>query len=202
MRKDFVYLASASPRRRALLEQVGIDYRARPAHIGEHHPDGEAPDAYVLRLAVEKAEKIWRGLASGEERPVLGADTAVVLGEQVLGKPADVASACAMLAALSGRRHQVLTAVALRFGDMLATRLSASEVAFRTVDAEECRAYCATGEPFDKAGGYAIQGRGALFVERLEGSYSGVMGLPLAETASLLAPLGLPGWLLKTAERA
>ena len=127
---------------------------------------------------------------------MLGADTAVVLGERVLGKPADAAEALTMLAELSGRRHTVLTAVALRFGDVLATRLSASEVEFRVLALEERRAYCATREPFDKAGAYGIQGFGAVFIERLEGSYSGVMGLPLAETTSLLVPLGLPRWLV------
>jgi len=202
MKRDFVYLASASPRRSALLEQIGVDFRVRTAQVSEQRLTGEAPARYALRLAEDKANTVWQGLEAGDERPVLGADTAVVLGEELLGKPADVASALTMLARLSGRRHTVLTAVALRYGDVLASRLSMSEVEFRVLSDEERCAYCATGEPFDKAGGYGIQGRGAVFIERLEGSYSGVMGLPLAETASLLAPLGLPRWLSASAAEA
>jgi septum formation protein len=155
---------------------------------------GESADVYVLRLAAEKADAVWKRVAAAERRPVLGADTAVVLDERVLGKPADEAEAAAMLAALSGRTHRVLTAVALRCGDAMETMLSRSEVRFRATTTEERAAYCRSGEPLDKAGGYGIQGRGAMFVEHLTGSYSGVVGLPLFETAALLARCGVTLW--------
>jgi nucleoside triphosphate pyrophosphatase len=195
MKRDFIYLASTSPRRRALLEQIGVEYRVEPAELAEQRLPGEGPAAYVLRLAEQKANAVWARVAAAERRAVLAADTAVVVGDEILGKPGDLEAALGMLARLSGRRHTVLTAVALRSGDTLATRLSTSEVEFREMAECERRAYCDTAEPFDKAGGYGIQGRGAVFIERIAGSYSGVMGLPLAETSSLLAPLGLPRWL-------
>jgi septum formation protein len=197
MRKDFVYLASGSPRRSELLRQIGVPFRVRPAAIPEEQAAGEAPDAYVLRLAGAKAGAVWSGLdRSGDEpRPVLAADTAVVLDGRVLGKPADATQAEAMLGQLSGRTHRVLTAIALRTSAGTDTLLNASEVRFRATTAEERRAYCATGEPFDKAGGYGIQGRAAVFVEHLCGSYSGVVGLPLYETAVLLARHGVGFWL-------
>src|SRR5213078_1729297 len=153
MKKDFIYLASASPRRGELLRQIGVQFEARAAAIAEVQADGEAPDAYVRRLAAEKAAAVWARVAPAERRPVLGADTAVVLGLRVLGKPVDAAEA--------------------------ETLLAESEVRFRATTAEERAAYCRSGEPLDKAGGYAIQGRAAMFVEHLSGSYSGVMGLPL-----------------------
>ena len=200
MRKDFVYLASASPRRSELLRQIGVPFRVRPAAVPEEQAVGEAPDAYVLRLAAAKAAAVWAALEGGEERPVLAADTAVVLDGRVLGKPADAAEAEAMLAALSGRAHRVLTAIALTTSAATAdTLLSESEVRFRSTTAAERRAYCATGEPFDKAGGYGIQGRAAVFVEHLRGSYSAVVGLPLYETAVLLARHGIAFWLLAEA---
>ena len=191
MKKDFVYLASASPRRSELLRQIGVPFEVRPADIPETHTAGEPADALVLRLAAEKADAVWRRVPAAERRPVLAADTAVVLDERVLGKPADEAEAAAMLAALSGRTHRVLTAVALRCGDAAETLLSTSEVRFRATTAEERAAYCRSGEPLDKAGGYGIQGRAAMFVEYLAGSYSGVVGLPLFETAALLARCGV-----------
>ena len=194
MKKDFIYLASASPRRSDLLRQIGVPFEVRAAEIAEVQADGEPPDAYVRRLAAEKADAVWARVAPAERRPVLAADTAVVLGERVLGKPADPAEAEAMLAALSGRTHRVLTAVALRCGEQTETLLSASEVRFRSTTAEERGAYCRGGEPLDKAGGYAIQGRAAMFVEHLSGSYSGVVGLPLFETAALLARCGVALW--------
>jgi septum formation protein len=155
---------------------------------------GETPEDYVSRLAAGKAETVWAAMR-GDTRPVLGADTAVVLDGVVLGKPSDAAEAAAMLERLSGRTHRVLTAVALRSAGGVETRLSVSEVRFRATTAEERRAYCATGEPFDKAGGYGIQGQAAVFVEELKGSYSGVAGLPLFETAALLQRCGLDFWL-------
>jgi septum formation protein len=195
METDFVYLASASPRRSDLLRQIGVPFRVRPAAIPEEQTVGESPDAYVQRLATAKGAAVWSALARGETRPVLAADTAVVLDGRVLGKPADAAEAEEMLAALSGRAHRVLTAVALCTHSGADTLLSESEVRFRATTADERRAYCATGEPFDKAGGYGIQGRAAVFVEHLRGSYSGVVGLPLHETAVLLARHGIAYWL-------
>jgi septum formation protein len=194
MRKDFVYLASASPRRRELLRQIGVAFEVKPADVAEDLGPGEAPEAYVLRVAAAKADAVW-AVVQAEPRPVLAADTAVVLDGAVLGKPSDPTEAESMLARLSGRVHWVLTAVALRHGDDRVTLLSASEVRFRPTTVAERLAYCATGEPFDKAGGYGIQGHAAVFVESLQGSYSGVMGLPLFETAALLARAGVQFWL-------
>src|SRR5262245_41242775 len=193
MKKDFVYLASASPRRSELLRQIGVPFEVRPAAIAEDQLARETPQAYVVRLAAAKAETIWA--AAGDSRPVLAADTAVVLDGEILGKPATAAEAAAMLERLSGRTHRVLTAVALRHAGGLETASSESEVRFRATTADERLAYCRTGEPFDKAGGYGIQGHAAVFVEELRGSYSGVVGLPLYETAALLARCGLGFWL-------
>jgi septum formation protein len=195
MRKDFVYLASASPRRSELLRQIGVPFEVRAAAIPEDQAPGERPEAYVLRLAAAKASAVAAALAPPEVRPVLAADTAVVLDHEVLGKPADVAEAAAMLERLSGRTHRVLTAVTLRCGAEVQPLLSESEVRFRVTTAAERLAYCATGEPFDKAGGYGIQGHAAVFVEDLQGSYSGVVGLPLFETAELLTRAGVHCWL-------
>jgi len=194
MKKDFVYLASASPRRSELLRQIGVPFQVKVAAIAEEPLARELPEAYVVRLAAAKAETIWAA-AVGEVRPVLAADTAVVLDGELLGKPASQAEAATMLERLSGRSHRVLTAVALRHAAGLETRLSESEVRFRATTAAERQAYCRTGEPFDKAGGYGIQGHAAVFVEELKGSYSGVVGLPLYETAALLARCGIDFWL-------
>lgn len=194
MKKDFVYLASASPRRSELLRQIGVPFQVRPAAIAEDALAGEQPEAYVLRLAAAKAETIWASTV-GDSRPVLAADTAVVLDGDLLGKPANEGDAMAMLERLSGRSHRVLTAVALRYAGGLETRLSDSEVRFRATTAEERLKYCRTGEPFDKAGGYGIQGYAAVFIEELKGSYTGVVGLPLFETAALLARCGVGYWL-------
>lgn len=185
-----LYLASASPRRKLLLEQLGLRFKVLPADVDETRRPGEAPAGYVLRLAVAKAETAAARLGDPDAR-VLGADTAVVLGSTVFGKPRDRDEGLAMLAQLSGRSHQVLSAVALWHRGVLSTSLSVSRVSFRAIAAAEAEAYWATGEPKDKAGGYGIQGRGAVFVGRLEGSYSGVMGLPLAETAGLLHRAGV-----------
>jgi septum formation protein len=195
MKKDFVYLASASPRRSELLRQIGVLFEIRPGHVPEQPIAGEAPEAYVRRLAEAKAEAVWRTLAAHERAPVLAADTAVVLDGAVLGKPADAADAAAMIERLSGRSHRVLTAVALRTAEGVASLLCDSEVRFRATTAEERVAYCTTGEPLDKAGGYGIQGYAAVFVENLRGSYSGVVGLPLCETAALLKRSGIHFWL-------
>ena len=195
MRTDFVYLASASPRRSELLRQIGVPFEVRPADIKEEQAAGEAPEVYVVRLAAAKAEAVWAAVRDTAPRPVLAADTAVVLDGAVLGKPLDSAEAAQMLERLSGRTHRVLTAVALRSAAGVDTRLSESEVRFRATTAAERLQYCATGEPFDKAGGYGIQGHAAVFVEELRGSYSGVVGLPLHETAALLTRCGLGFWL-------
>jgi len=182
-----IHLASQSPRRRELLLQIGIRHAVVDVAVDETPLPREAPAEYVLRLALAKARA---GHALRPERPVLGADTAVVIDDEVLGKPADRADAIAMLDRLAGREHRVLTAVAL-VGEREETRLSVSHVRFRPVAAGEAEAYWATGEPADKAGGYAVQGLGALFVESLSGSYSGVMGLPLFETGELLRRAGI-----------
>jgi len=195
MRKDFVYLASASPRRSELLRQIGVPFKVRPAAINEDLQPGEAPAEYVLRLAALKAAVVWNALEDRDAAPVLAADTAVVLEDGVLGKPADAAQAERMLEALAGRTHRVLTAVALHDARGGAALLSASEVRMRPIAPAERRAYAQTGEPLDKAGGYGIQGFAAVFIESLTGSYSGVMGLPLFETAQLLARGGVPIWL-------
>jgi septum formation protein len=184
-----VCLASASPRRRALLEQLGVAYLTQPADIDETLAAQEAPGDYVVRMAQAKALAVR---ARGVELPVLAADTAVVLDETIFGKPRDRSDGVAMLARLAGRTHRVLTAVALAQAAGVAFRLSASEVRMRAISAAECAAYWDSGEPRDKAGGYAIQGRGAVFIEHLCGSYSGVVGLPLYETAQLLAAAGVP----------
>ena len=195
MSAGFVYLASASPRRRELLLQLGLRYEALSADLEERPDAGETPAAYVLRLACLKAEAAVQRLAqrdaSRPPAPVLAADTEVVMDGQVLGKPHDREAGLAMLAKLSGRSHQVLTGVALWSGGRLHSALSESRVWFRVILPGEAAAYWDSGEPADKAGGYAIQGRGAIFIERLEGSYSGVMGLPLFETARLLREAGV-----------
>jgi len=193
---DFVYLASGSPRRRELLQQIGVSFRVVGAAVDEAVLAGETPVAYVTRLARIKADAGWdrsrdHGSPSRADVPVLGADTAVVLDGKILGKPVDRADALDMLQQLSGRTHQVLTAVALRAAGGLVSRVSRTLVTFRTVAADEARAYWDTGEPKDKAGAYAVQGRAAVFIADLRGSYSGVMGLPLFETAELLGEAGV-----------
>lgn len=188
-----IYLASQSPRRRELLQQIGVDFELLVPDVNEAPLPGEAPVDYVLRIARIKAEVAWMRVMEGKlpRLPVLAADTAVVLGRSILGKPADRQEAQAMLARLSGRRHRVYTAVAMAFGDRLEQRLSATTVQFRALTEREIQHYATTGEPLDKAGAYAIQGRAAAFVASISGSYSGVMGLPLYETAELLAGFGV-----------
>jgi septum formation protein len=196
-----IYLASASPRRRALLEQIGVRYEVLAVETDEAPLPGEVPEEYVARLALAKAESGWRQVA-GAGAPVLGADTAVVLRGEILGKPANQAHGLAMLRRLSGQTHRVLTAVAVVRGELRRVLVSASEVSFRRLSDLECVAYWSSGEPQDKAGGYAVQGRAGLFVTRLTGSYSGVMGLPLYETGQLLEEFGvLPDWLAQAPAR-
>lgn len=186
-----LYLASSSPRRRELLSQMAVSFHTLCPDIPEQPLPGESPETYVRRLALEKARA---GLAMVEGAAVvIGSDTSVVLDDSILGKPRDRDDGLAMLARLSGRGHRVLSAVALVDGQgREATRLSVSEVMFRRLSEEECLAYWHTGEPVDKAGGYAIQGRAAMFIEYLAGSYSAVMGLPLFETAELLQQFAIP----------
>ncbi|MFP5507224.1 MAG: Maf family protein [Gammaproteobacteria bacterium] len=186
-----IYLASNSPRRRELLDQIGITYRVLRVDVDETARPGEDAAALVERLALEKARAGRAGLPPGDGRPVLGADTVVVADGRVLGKPRDRAAGLAMLAALSERRHEVLTAAALADPRRERVLLSRSQVRFRAIDPAEAAAYWDSGEPADKAGGYAIQGLGAVFVAELNGSYSGVMGLPLFETAQLLNEFGI-----------
>lgn len=195
MKKDFIYLASASPRRTVLLEQIGIPFQIRPAGLTEVPAEGEAATTFVKRMAREKAKAVWRLVVDARPRPVLAADTLVVLDGHIFGKPTDVEQAKAMLARLSGAAHQVLTSVAVLWEGEVLERLVVSEVRLRATTAAERCAYAGTGEPLDKAGGYAVQGRGAVFVEAIRGSYSGVVGLPLAETCALLRRFGLPAWL-------
>jgi septum formation protein len=195
-----IYLASRSPRRRELLAQIGVRFqvlsfrgnRETDPGLDESVLAGETPRAYVERVARAKAEAGWQRLGQRNlpRAPVLAADTTVAVDERIFGKPADRRGAAAMLAELSGRRHQVLSAVALRYEAQIECALSLSEVEFRVLSEEEIRHYVSTGECDDKAGAYAIQGRAAQFIVALHGSYSGVMGLPLYETAQLLERIG------------
>lgn len=189
-----LYLASSSPRRRELLTQIGLPFHIVPASIDETPESGESALAYVERLARSKALAGLNFLAQRADVCVLGADTAVVLDGRILGKPEDRDDALAMLQALSGREHEVLTAVAVADRDRCEARVVSSRVTFREVHAEEAERYWETGEPQDKAGGYAIQGLAAIFVSRVEGSYSAVVGLPLCETAALLADFSIASW--------
>jgi septum formation protein len=193
--RSVLVLASASPRRRDLLKRAGVAFEVAPAHIEEQRRTGEEPDAMVERLAREKALTVAAGLPSRPRRWVLGADTIVVVGEHVLGKPDDPEHAVALLGRIIGRAHAVLTGVAVcaSGGDDVRSRVVASRVHMREADVEELRAYVATGEPLDKAGAYALQGDGRRFVERVEGSESNVIGLPVEETLELLRQAGFPG---------
>jgi septum formation protein len=192
MPKPLILLASASPRRSALLTQIGVQHQVRPVDIDERIQPGEVPAQYVRRLAIAKAETLWSRLMEQDRQPVLGSDTSVALANEILGKPADRADGLQMLKRLSARTHQVYTAVALRHAAGCETRLSVSEVTFRALSRTEMEAYWRSAEPVDKAGGYAIQGQAALFIERIAGSYSGIVGLPLFETAELLHMIGYP----------
>lgn len=186
-----IYLASQSPRRKELLQQINIAFRPLDVSIDEMAHPGEKPSEYVRRMAQGKAQA-GQALLSGDERrvPVLGADTIVTLGGDMLGKPEGREHGLQMLGRLSGKTHQVLSAVALLTDTRVAVELCISEVTFREISLQEREYYWNTGEPLDKAGAYAIQGMGAIFIRHLAGSYSGVMGLPLYETAQLLARVG------------
>lgn len=188
-------LASASPRRRELLWQIGVPHLVQPADLDERCAPQESPADYVARLALAKAKAVHaarQGITPA--LPVLGADTTVSIDGLILGKPADLAQLRDMLGRLSGRKHEVWSAVALVGAGEPLWRLSCTRVRFRPLHSAEIERYWQSGEPCDKAGGYAIQGLGAVFVERIEGSFSGVVGLPLAETAAMLVAAGVPLW--------
>ena len=196
-----IYLASKSPRRRELLRQVGIDFDllslrsdpSRGADVSEDVFEDEQAQDYVVRVALEKGAFAWKVLQQRRQplRPVLTADTTVTIDNAILGKPGDVNQARAMLERLSGRTHQVLTTVAVHYTDMAEHVTQVSNVRFAKLTAQQIATYCATSEPYDKAGGYGIQGLAALFIEHIEGSHSGIMGLPVFETAVLLRKAGL-----------
>jgi len=197
-----VYLASRSSRRRELLKQIGVSFeilllregQGRPADFDETPLPGEAPVEYVQRVAQAKVEAGWTRLSQRRllRFPVLSADTTVAVEGEILGKPADREQAMDFLKRLSGRAHHVHTAVAVRFDQQMEVAVSTTAVEFRELTESEMRQYVASGEPLDKAGGYAIQGRGAVFIRSISGSYTGVVGLPLFETSQLLARLGHP----------
>ncbi|HEY1325825.1 MAG TPA: Maf family protein [Casimicrobiaceae bacterium] len=201
-REPLLYLASRSPRRAELLRQIGVPFdtlllreaSGRDRDVLEEALDAEPPGHYVERMARTKAQVGSQRMQNRKlaALPVLGADTEVVLGHAIFGKPRDDEDAVTMLERLSGRTHEVMTAVALRCDDRTDVEVLVSRVTLRKLSRAEIERYVATGEPRDKAGAYAIQGRAAAFITRLEGSYSGVMGLPLAETAALLARAGVP----------
>ncbi|WLI88243.1 Maf family protein [Massilia sp. R2A-15] len=198
-----IYLASKSPRRRELLRQIGVEFellmlrndasRGGP-DVSEIELPGESPAVYVARVAGEKAAFAFNVVQMRRmpPRPVLAADTTVTIDGEILGKPADPDEAARMLERLSGRTHQVLTSVAVHHTNMAEQFTQVSQVRFATLSAASIKAYCASAEPYDKAGGYGIQGLAALFVEHIEGSHSGIMGLPLYETAKLLRQAGVP----------
>jgi septum formation protein len=196
-----IYLASKSPRRRELLRQIGVEFEllmlrdepGRPGAVTEIPHPGEDPEVYVKRIAREKAESGWQAVMGRKLplRPVLAADTTVTIDGKILGKPADAAEAMDMLRSLSGRTHHVLTAIVVIADDAMTEALSRSEVRFADLSEASLRAYCATNEPYDKAGAYGVQGYAAQFIEHISGSYSGIMGLPLFETAKLLQLAGI-----------
>lgn len=184
-----IYLASASPRRRELLTQIGVDFSVISVDVDESHFENESPIKYVQRVAVAKSRAGWENLGKQEKRPVLGADTSVILGQDILGKPRNEDDARKMLKGLSGTNHQVLTAIAIVFEQQVLSDIQTSEVTFAHMDDADIDWYISTKEGVDKAGGYAVQGLAALFIQQIKGSYSGIMGLPLRETGVLLAQL-------------
>lgn len=188
-----IYLASQSPRRRELLQQIGIKFRVLVPDVDEAALPCEAAAEYVERIAKIKAEAIWTHVETRrmKRQPVLAADTAVIVGRRILGKPQNMTEAATMLETLSGRAHQVMTAIAVAHEGKLKLLRSETSVTFRRLTPEEITRYVATGEPQDKAGAYAIQGYAAAFISRINGSYSGVMGLPLFETTRLLKSFGI-----------
>lgn len=189
-----LYLASASPRRRELLQQIGVRFSVLSVAVDETPKANETPKVYVERLARNKALKGWLASRTKAGLPVLGADTTVVLGDRIMGKPDGAQASIDMLQRLSGRTHTVYTAVAVVQQDRVESQVVSSQVSFRKLSLQDCQRYWETGEPTDKAGSYAIQGYGAVFVSKIEGSYSSVVGLPLMETAGMLKDFGVPVW--------
>lgn len=188
-----VYLASASPRRQQLMQSVGLRFEVITADIDETRRDGETPDRFVQRLAQEKAQQAWARLVNHRRaiHPVVAADTCVVIDDQVLGKPRDRDHAVQMLRRLCGRSHEVLTAVVVYRSNNILSGVSRSQVKFKALSDDEIIRYCSTSEPLDKAGAYAIQGLASGFVEHLQGSYTGVVGLPMFELRMLLVRAGI-----------
>lgn len=183
-----ITLASASPRRRELLDQIFVTYNALPVNIDESHIAGESAEQFVIRLAQEKAQA---GYKQAPQRAALGSDTIVVCENKILGKPENKAQGLSMLKSLSGRTHQVMTAVAICDAETLHCKVSRSDVEFTELSSQQIEAYWETGEPVDKAGGYGVQGIAAQFIKNIKGSYSGIMGLPLYETTELLKLVGI-----------
>lgn len=194
MRTREVLLASASPRRQELLRQIGVSFRVVNHALDEVRRANEAPRKFVARMAREKACSVLMATPADQAPVVLGADTIVVCGREVLGKPAGKSDALRMLAMLSGRQHRVYSAVAVATRECTRMALSATTVYFREIGRAEAERYWRSGEPRDKAGAYAIQGLGGVFVSRMRGSYTGVVGLPVYETAALLAQAGIGCW--------
>jgi nucleoside triphosphate pyrophosphatase len=199
--QSYIYLASRSPRRRELLDQIGVDHQVltqritaeRGRDVNEDPRPGEKPRDYVLRVCRDKVEAGWTRVVQRKLplRGVLAADTTVCVGDKILGTPADAAEAADFLGRLSGREHEVLTGVAFKYGERMETELSATAVRFRALEPVEIERYVASGESLDKAGAYGIQGHAGAFITEIHGSYSGVMGLPLYETAQLLRRFGV-----------
>jgi len=184
-----IYLASSSPRRAELLAQIGIEFKLLPVEIDESQRDSETADQYVSRMAATKTRAGETMVFAGA--PILAADTIITIDGNIVGKPTDHLHCRSILAQLSGRQHTVLSAVALNYEGEIKLKVSKSRVGFRALAAIEIEAYCGSDEPLDKAGAYAIQGKAAIFIDYLEGSYSSVMGLPLFETAELLKQVGI-----------
>ena len=189
MKFPTIYLASSSPRRRELLSQIEVNFSVLSLEVDESRLENESPFDYVSRVAIAKAQAGWDSLAVTEQKPVLGSDTSVVLDGVVLGKPKNDDDARQMLEHLSGKAHQVMTAVAIVSGDRILSEVSINNVQFAELSESDISWYLSTKEGVDKAGGYAVQGLAALFIDNIEGSYSAIMGLPLRETGQLLAQL-------------
>jgi len=191
---EVVILASRSPRRQELLRQIGVPFRCINPNVEERRLDNELPSDFVLRMAREKARSVQTEISSERTPVILSADTVVVCDQRVMGKPRNRDDAVNMLSALSNNDHRVFTAVAVTQGPDLAVLLSETIVEFKEIDEVQIDQYWKTGEPIDKAGAYAIQGLGGVFVKQIKGSYSGVVGLPLFETSMLLSRFGISSW--------
>lgn len=191
MKFPSIYLASGSPRRSELLSQIGVNFTKLVSEVDESVHANEQPEVYVQRVATAKAKAVWQGLAEGECKPVLAADTAVVIGDTILGKPSSLEQAREMLVLLAGNTHRVMTSVVVIYQMHVLHKLNISEVTFNAMSPEDIDWYAATSEGLDKAGAYAVQGLAAIFIKQIYGSYSGIMGLPLDDTAELLKQIGM-----------